>query len=76
MTAPEVQSDERENALKPCPFCGGPAEMEQGGRGGPHPYVVRCNGYSCFATPTVTGPTPELAAEAWNTRAAPKENEQ
>ena len=53
--------------LKPCPFCGGKAEVEYGASGY-NVYQIGCQNGECFAY-AGWGDTPEEAAEAWNRRA-------
>ena len=48
--------------IKPCPFCGGKAEIRFGG-----PYsIVRCSGCGVKTDPFISD---EDAIDAWNTRA-------
>lgn len=60
MTAPSIKE-----ALKPCPFCGGEAQLCQGIGG----LVIQCKYEKCNGT---AGPayTEDQAAEIWNNRAA------
>lgn len=56
------------NELKPCPFCGGKAEIKPACNFGVTMYGAGCIDDNCTAT--ITGcRTPELAADAWNSRA-------
>lgn len=52
-----------DNKLKPCPFCGGEAQLI-----GHSPYSVTCR--KCRAT-TVICNTPDVAIDAWNNRVQP-----
>lgn len=52
--------------LKPCPFCGGPAEIVDNSRCVPNTYLVSC--WWCGAQ-TDCDDSKEGAAEAWNRRA-------
>lgn len=57
--------DKAMEALKPCPFCGGEAELSNGGPGN---WYVRCP--TCKATSNdMAG---DRAIAAWNTRATPE----
>lgn len=51
------------NKLKPCPFCGGEAEIERQYHGG---YVVYCQNENCGCA--IFGNRDEVL-KAWNTRA-------
>lgn len=55
-------------ALKPCPFCGEPAEHEPWHGGGPQKTLVGCGNELCTVQPNTTGETPASAAQRWNTR--------
>lgn len=60
------------NELKPCPFCGGEAELEE------HRddyedtacYNVGCNNPRCEVMAYTSGETPEGTIAAWNRRAS------
>lgn len=54
--------------LKPCPFCGAPAEMEPWHGGGPDKQLIQCSSEQCDACPAVTGETRFEAIAAWNRR--------
>lgn len=58
------------NELKPCPFCGGPAEMQITkhipGRFG---YTPRCKNQSCCGRSTKQYTVREAAEYMWNRRA-------
>lgn len=54
--------------LKPCPFCGAPADVEYWYGGGSRKRMVSCSNSSCFVAPQVTGSTQVQAIERWNTR--------
>lgn len=60
--------------LKPCPFCGGEAEIVDAEECGPQAYVVTCNG--CMTSSRVIFALMDDATfdlvSAWNTRAAHK----
>lgn len=56
-----------ENELKPCPFCGGKAEMEVYTKyNGDNDCVVKC--IKCGATVPIWHETEEEAARQWNNR--------
>lgn len=56
--------------LKPCPFCGGDAEIiEHEWKNDPDHYEVRCTNIDCDAIVATYGSTLEEAAEKWNRRA-------
>jgi hypothetical protein len=55
-----------EEMLKPCPFCGGEAIECGGNEHNPNKWVM-CK--SCHACPYGDFPTLDLARSAWNTRA-------
>lgn len=65
------RSPERDPSLKPCPFCGGAAEIEFWHGGKPSKRMVSCsNGNeTCEVAPQVTGETKREAIEKWNQRA-------
>ena len=58
-------------ALKPCPFCGGEAEVAEIDTMYLHGFVARCMNDGCLITAETMCmyPTESEAAEAWNTRA-------
>lgn len=64
---------EKQEALKPCPFCGG--EARQGKLGGyPYSFFVQCSSLACPCDVS-NFDAPEKAVQYWNTRAlteAPK----
>jgi len=51
--------------LKPCPFCGGPAEL----RKTPNMYMVECANAGCGSNPDVLQILKQDAIAAWNCRA-------
>ena len=56
--------------LKPCPFCGGEADISDEGTGTePFRYWVYCPNNACFVEGTAAYATEAEAIEAWNTRA-------
>lgn len=60
--------------LKPCPFCGGEAEIVKDGI--IKPYKARCNNADnkcCVMVVTAWFSTKQEAIEAWNQRAKEKE---
>ena len=59
----EIAAKQTKLELKPCPFCGGKAEVI--GSGKYSDYLAKCS--SCGATSEYKS-TPEEAAEAWNKR--------
>lgn len=63
--APAIEPD----AL-PCPFCGGPAEIEFWHGGRPTKRMISCIGENCGTSPSVVGETREQALFHWNSRAA------
>lgn len=58
--------------LKPCPFCGGEAEIQYGACDY-NVYQAVCKGQNCNAM-NGWSDTPEEAAEAWNRRADTNEH--
>lgn len=55
--------------LKPCPFCGGEANMvDEGSECAPDRFWACCPNPSCFVEGTGVYSTEEKAAEAWNAR--------
>lgn len=58
---------EDEIELKPCPFCGGDAEMQQGKHQGLRTFYVSC--FGCGAR-TDLEYAEEFAADLWNERAS------
>lgn len=50
--------------LKPCPFCGGEAELEQVCED----WHINCENFKCPATSFVIKSSVQKAIEAWNTR--------
>lgn len=60
--------------LKPCPFCGGDAEIEH--RHSPYThwklkwFIPRCKDTACLGRSCRMFQTEEAAAKAWNRRAA------
>ena len=63
-------------ALLPCPFCGATPAHEPWHGGGPFKTMVWCINEDCVCLPSVTGETPDLAADAWNTRPTPTEEKE
>lgn len=63
MQAPRIDPD----AL-PCPFCGGPADIQFWHGGGPSKRMLRCADNGCDVQPRVTGATRKVALEKWNYR--------
>lgn len=63
-------STTRKPRLKPCPFCGGKAELS---RDWNDMYVVQCSNLSMCGAPPRTwyAATRAAAVRAWNTRAKP-----
>lgn len=57
--------------LKPCPFCGGPAEIVDNSRCAPNTYFVGC--WLCGAR-TGCGHHKWIVAELWNRRVEPNGN--
>ena len=57
---------ENNTGLKPCPFCGGRAEMTPWHGA---PFLAGCVNDCCPATPAVTGYNEEDTARLWNRRA-------
>lgn len=55
--------------LKPCPFCGGEAEVIKAHQIFERPYVVICKNTKCRASLGEFSSTREEAIEAWNRRA-------
>ena len=60
----------KEIKLKPCPFCGGEAELASDAFDGRQVWFVRCRwaGGGVYVE-TEDGGTPQEAAELWNRRA-------
>lgn len=55
--------------LKPCPFCGGEADVIDEGKGTePERYWAYCGNVNCFVEGTSAYATEREAIEAWNTR--------
>ena len=60
--------------LKPCPFCGGKAELMSYTLFGRQVWFVTCGGMGCDVVPeTADRYTPQKAAEVWNKRAGEDE---
>lgn len=59
--------------LLPCPFCGAHALQKPWHGGGPLKVLILCSAFNddCVVGPSVTGETPEEAAERWNRRSEP-----
>lgn len=56
--------------LKPCPFCGGEADMRENKSSYVPRYYVCCGNVDCWMlVSTCNRETPEQAAELWNRRA-------
>lgn len=64
-------------SLKPCPFCGSPAEVQYWHGGGPSKRLIACSGISgtlggpfqrCEVSPSVTGNTLADARRKWDQR--------
>lgn len=62
------------SALKPCPFCGGAAEIIEADEAGDMAYVVQCQTRGCEASSAVVfaikEPADDPLAERWNRRNA------
>ncbi len=63
---------EKSDTLKPCPFCGGAAEIsgeltDIGNLKDPGPIRIGCNDIYCAARPVVIN-SREMAVNAWNHR--------
>ena len=54
--------------LKPCPFCGGEAEINDWGTDA---RMISCSDTDCDAYPQVIGKTAKKAKVKWNTRHTP-----
>ena len=55
--------------LKPCPFCGSEADMnDEGAECSPDRFWAFCTNHRCFVEGTDVYATEEEAAEAWNAR--------
>lgn len=59
-----------EPAALPCPFCGGPANIQHWHGGRPTKRMIACAD-DCAVAPMVTGETKAEALNEWNTRAEP-----
>lgn len=59
----------RDPRLLPCPFCGGPAEIEAWHGGQPTKKMVSCVADDCAVAPCVTGENLGEAFANWNRRA-------
>lgn len=55
---------------KPCPFCGADAAVGYWHGGGTQKTIIHCTNDDCSVAPGVTGSTPSIALDKWNTRAA------
>ena len=59
--------------LKPCPFCGGEAELSKSSGGD---WIVGCTNGKCLMCPWSFGfKTKKEAIESWNTRAYEEKND-
>lgn len=56
-------------ALKPCPFCGAPAEEQPWHGGGARKIMVSCSNEYCPLGPGVANNNPAKARIMWNRRA-------
>ncbi len=54
--------------LKPCPFCAWHAAMSPWHGGGPDKRMISCANEDCHVAPSVTGESPQEAADRWNER--------
>lgn len=55
--------------LKPCPFCGGEADMnDEGAECSPDRFWACCTNHKCFVEGTGVCATEEEVAQAWNAR--------
>jgi hypothetical protein len=52
-----------------CPFCGSAPTVEYWHGGGTQKTAIHCVAEECHASPMVTGSTPRVALDRWNTRA-------
>ena len=68
-----MNENEPKIELKPCPFCGGDAELKNLERRF-EPWECSCNNPECDAIAAAYGSTPEEAAENWNRRAGDEPN--
>ena len=62
---PMSQSDLEQGVIKPCPFCGSEAMIEEGD----NRLIVSCRGIGCYAQQTCISNKRQEAINKWNERA-------